>query len=70
MQKLSLFKLIKDKLVFVGYFDSQEIIVEYLMKIQEMIDKQAKFNLKGEYLAIPSLHFELKATPDIKTKEK
>ena len=57
-QKISLFKLINDKLEFVGYFENTEVIVEYLMKIQEMIDKQAKFNLKGEYLAIPSLHYE------------
>jgi hypothetical protein len=68
MQKLVLFKLINDKLEFVGYFDKHEVIAEYLMKIQEMIDKQGKKSLKGEYLAIPTLFYELKQTEN-KPKE-
>ncbi len=68
MQKLTLFKLINDQLEFVGYFDSQEMIVEYMTQIQQMIDKQMRTNLQGQYLAIPSLFYELKQT-EIKPKQ-
>ena len=57
MQRLVLFKIIDDKLEFVGYFDSNEMIAEYLSKIQEMIDKQFRTNLQGQYLAIPTLFY-------------
>ena len=70
MQRLVLFKIIDDKLEFVGYFDSNEMIAEYLSKIQEMIDKQFRTNLQGQYLAIPTLFYELKQTPAPKPQTK
>ena len=70
MQRLVLFKIIDDKLEFVGYFDSNEMIAEYLSKIQEMIDKQFRTNLQGQYLAIPTLFYELKQTPPPKPQTK
>jgi len=60
MQRLVLFKLVNDIMEFVGYFDSAEMIVEYMTQIQEMIDTKGRENLKGEYLAIPTLYYELK----------
>lgn len=60
MQKLVLFKLINDKLEFVGHFDNPQIIVEYFVKIQEMIDNNMKTNLQGQYMAIPTLFYEIK----------
>ena len=62
MQKLTLFKLINDQLEFVGYFDSPEMIADYMRQIQDMIDKEMRTNLQGEYLAIPTLFYELKQT--------
>ena len=59
MQRLVLFKLVNDIMEFVGYFDSPEMM-EYMTQIQEMIDTKGRENLKGEYLAIPSLYYELK----------
>lgn len=69
MQRLVLFKIVDDKLEFVGYFDSQEMVSEYLIKIQEMIDKQFRTNLQGQYLAFPTLFFELKTTEVKQTKQ-
>lgn len=68
MQRLVVFKLIDDKLEFCGYFDSPEMVAEYLKQIQDMIDKQFKTSLKGQYLAIPSLYYDLKQT-EIKPKQ-
>ena len=62
MQRLVLFKLINDQMEFVGYFDSPEMIADYMRQIQDMIDKQFRTNLQGEYLAIPTLFYELKQT--------
>tara|TARA_R100001086_G_C11636438_1_gene203232 strand:- start:24 stop:278 length:255 start_codon:yes stop_codon:yes gene_type:complete len=70
MQRLVLFKIIDDKLEFVGYFDGQEMIAEYLSQIQDMIDKQFRTNLKGQYLALPALFYELKQTEIVKPQTK
>tara|TARA_R110000850_G_scaffold231549_10_gene356536 strand:- start:701 stop:934 length:234 start_codon:yes stop_codon:yes gene_type:complete len=68
MQRLVVFKLIDDKLEFCGYFDNAEMVAEYLKQIQVMIDKEFKTSLMGQYLAIPSLFYELKQTK-IKTNK-
>ena len=62
MQKLTLFKLINDQLEFVGYFDSQEMLADYFTQIGKMIETEGRTNLRGEYLALPTLYFELKPT--------
>ena len=59
MQKLALFKLIDDNLVFCGYFDTQEQIAEYLEEIKKMIDEKVQHQLAGEYLALPSIMYKL-----------
>jgi len=59
MQKLALFKLIDDNLVFCGYFDTEEQIKEYLEEIRKLIDDKVQHQLTGEYLAIPALMYKL-----------
>jgi hypothetical protein len=59
VQKIALFKVVEDKLELCGYFNSTEDIQAYLTKIKEMIDGQFQHQLQGEYLAIPSLYYNL-----------
>tara|TARA_R110002020_G_scaffold305131_1_gene520910 strand:- start:958 stop:1146 length:189 start_codon:yes stop_codon:yes gene_type:complete len=59
MQKLALFKLIDDNLVFCGYFDTQEQITEYLAEIKKLVDEKVQHQLTGEYLALPSIMYKL-----------
>ena len=59
MQKLALFKMIDDNLVFCGYFDTEQQIKEYLEEIRKLIDDKVQHQLTGEYLAIPSLMYKL-----------
>lgn len=60
LQKIALFKVHNDKLELCGYFNNTEGITEYLTKVKEMIDTDFQHQLQGEYLAIPSLYFNIK----------
>jgi hypothetical protein len=59
-QKLGLFKVVDDKLELCGYFDTTEQITEYLGEVTQMIETSFQHQLEGEYLAIPSLYYNLK----------
>jgi hypothetical protein len=60
MNKIALFKLVRDKLEFVGYFDDQEGINAYLLEIKSYIDERHQHQLAGEYLAVPTIYYNLK----------
>ena len=59
LQKLALYKVVEDKLELCGFFNTPEEVQEYLLKIREMIDDQFQHQLQGEYVAIPSLYYNL-----------
>lgn len=59
LQKLALYKVVEDNLELCGFFNTPEEVQEYLVKIREMIDKQFQHQLQGEYIAIPSLYYNL-----------
>ena len=60
MNKIALFKLVNDKLEFCGYFDNQEGINAYLLEIKKYMDESHQHQLGGEYLAIPTIYYNLK----------
>jgi len=59
MQKLTLFKVENDTLSFVGYFDTQEEVTHYLTQIKGMIDKSFQHQYCGDYLLLPTIHYNL-----------
>ena len=62
MNKIALFKLVRDKLEFVGYFDTQEDINAYLLEIKNIMDEKHQHQLGGEYLALPTIYYNLQRT--------
>ena len=69
MEKLGIYKIIGDDLVYCGCFASREEALEYLTEIKKMIDQQCNYKLEGEYVLVPMLHFDIKrsSTPPNQT---
>ena len=60
MQKLTLFKIDKGgNMIFCGYFDSQEEVVQYLEEIKKLIDNKHQHQLGGEYILIPTFTYNI-----------
>ena len=66
MQKLGVFKIEGDNLLYCGCFNSQEEAQEYLMEVKRLIDNTFQIQLKGEYIIMPMLYFNVVQT--VKTK--
>jgi len=59
MEKLGIFKIIGDELVYVGCYPTREDALAYLTEIKKMIDYECQTKLIGEYVLVPMLHFDL-----------
>tara|TARA_R110000824_G_scaffold396767_1_gene598750 strand:- start:744 stop:953 length:210 start_codon:yes stop_codon:yes gene_type:complete len=59
MEKLGIFKIIGDELVYVGCYATREDALAYLTEIKKMIDYECQSKLIGEYVLVPMLHFDL-----------
>lgn len=62
MEKLAVFKVVNDVMELCGYFNSKEEVMEYLAEIKKLIDGKMQHQLKGDYIAIPVLLFNLQPT--------
>ena len=69
MEKLGIFKIIGDDLVYCGSYDNKEDALQYLKEIKTMIDVSMQRQLVGEYVLIPMLYFDIKQTPISKPKK-
>ena len=70
MEKLVVFKVVEDMLELCGYFNSKEDVKSYLGEINRMINDEFQHNLKGDYIAIPVLHYQLQIQDKTKDKPK
>ena len=66
MQKLGVFKVDGDNILFCGIFNTQEEAQEYLTEVKKLIDHTFQTKLVGEYIIMPMLYFNIVQT--IKTK--
>ena len=66
MQKLGVFKIDGDNILFCGLFNTQEEAQEYLTEVKKLIDNTFQTKLVGEYIIMPMLYFNIVQT--IKTK--
>ena len=66
MQKLGVFKIEGDNLLYCGCFNSQEEAQEQLMEVKRLSDNTFQIQLKGEYIIMPMLYFNVVQT--VKTK--
>lgn len=66
MQKLGVFKIEGDNILYCGIFNTQEEAQEYLTEVKKLIDNAFNTQLVGEYIIIPMLYFNIVQT--IKTK--
>ena len=48
-----------DKLELCGYFNTDSEIAEYLTEIKKLIDDKHQHQLTGEYVAIPTLYYNI-----------
>ena len=62
MEKLAVFKVVNDMMELCGYFNSKEEVTEYLAEIKKLIDTKMQHQLKGDYIAIPVIYFNLQPT--------
>ena len=61
MEKLALYKINGNQILLVEIFNNREEVIEYLEKVKGVIDTQLQLQFCGEYIAIPTLYFNLKA---------
>tara|TARA_R110001606_G_scaffold374741_4_gene532688 strand:- start:604 stop:804 length:201 start_codon:yes stop_codon:yes gene_type:complete len=66
MEKLGVFKIDGDSILFCGCFNTQAEATEYLTEVKKLIDDSFNTQLVGEYIIMPMLHFNIVQT--IKTK--
>jgi len=66
MEKLAVFKIVEDNILFCGCFNSQAEATEYLTEVKKLIDDTFQTQLVGEYIIMPMLYFNIVQT--IKTK--
>jgi len=62
MEKLAIFKVVQDGLELCGYFDNKDEAMKYLAEIKKIMDDKFQHQLRGEYLAIPVLYFNIQQT--------
>jgi len=68
MEKLAVFKIDGDNILFCGSFNSQAEATEYLTEVKKLIDHRFQRELIGEYIILPMLYFNIVQT--IQTKNK
>tara|TARA_Y100000592_G_C5468491_1_gene318045 strand:+ start:1078 stop:1377 length:300 start_codon:yes stop_codon:yes gene_type:complete len=68
-QQLAIFKIDKlssksldDTLLFCGYANNKDEIMNYFNQVQKEIDVSMNTELEGEYIVLPALHFKLSRT--------
>ena len=62
MEKLVVFKVVDEMMELCGYFNSKDEVMEYLAEIKRLIDTNMQHQLKGDYVCIPVLYFNLQPT--------
>jgi len=60
MKKITLYKIENDHLVYVGIFETDREIAEYLTEVKKLIDVKHQHQYSGEYIALPSLYYNIK----------
>jgi len=60
MEKLAVFKIEGEKLIFCSTFSTKEEAIKYLEYVRSLIDDKLQSQLKGEYIIMPTIHFNLK----------
>ena len=76
-QQLAIFKIDKlssksldDTLLFCGYANNKDEIMNYFNEVQKQIDVSMNTDLEGEYIVLPALHFKLSRTIQKSTNQK
>ena len=66
MEKLVVFKIVKSEwgelMELCGYFNNRKEVTEYLTEIKKLIDGKMQHQLKGEYVAVPVIYFNIQPT--------
>ena len=60
MEKLAVFKIDGEQLIFCATFSSKDEALKYLEYVRNLIDDKLQSQLKGEYIIMPTIHFNLK----------
>mgnify|MGYP003635965621 CR=1 FL=1 len=60
MEKLAVFKIGLENLVYCASFTNKEDAIKYLEYVKGLIDKDLQTQLQGEYIIVPSIYFNLK----------
>lgn len=68
-QQLAIFKIDKlssksldDSLLFCGYANNKDELINYFNEVQKEIDVAMNTDLEGEYIVLPALHYKLSKT--------
>jgi hypothetical protein len=68
-QQLAIFKIDKlssksldDSLLFCGYANNKDELMNYFNQVQKEIDVAMNTDLEGEYIVLPALHFKMTKT--------
>jgi len=66
-QQLAIFKIDKDveqsldeTLLFCGYADGKDEVMKYFHSLKKQVDSTMNFDLEGDYIVLPALHFKVK----------
>lgn len=67
VQQLAIFKIDKDvegsldeTLLFCGYADGKEEVMSYFNKLKKEVDLTMNYELEGDYIVLPAIHFKVK----------
>ena len=59
MEKLAVFKIDGEKIIFCATFSTKKEAIDYLEYVRNLIDDKLQSQLKGEYIIVPTIHFKL-----------